>query len=107
MKKLCFVLIRGILPAFLVAYGALLRGMTLKRFFGCSFLKTLQKRQSFLTYQLSKGQLTKIIQSGGFLGALLGKLAGPPMEVAVTLVENVLAAFVTIASTSAINRTIQ
>ena len=105
MKKLCFVLIRGILPAFLVAYGALLRGKTLKRFFGCSFLKTLQKRQSFLKYQLSKGQLTKIIQSGGFLGALLGKLAGPPMDV--TLVKNVLAAFVTIVSTSAINRTIQ
>ena len=32
--KLCFVLIRGILPAVLVAYGVLLTGMRLKRYFG-------------------------------------------------------------------------
>ena len=41
LKKLCFVLIRGIFPTVLVAYGVLLTGMTLKRYFGCSFLKTL------------------------------------------------------------------
>ena len=32
-----------------------------------------------------------MIQSGGFLGNLLGKLAGPLMEVAMPLAKNVLA----------------
>ena len=41
LKKLCFVLIRGILPTVLVVYEVLLTGMRLKRYFGCSFLKTL------------------------------------------------------------------
>ena len=35
--------------------------------------------------KLSTSQLSKIIQSGGFIGALLGKLAGPLMEVTVML----------------------
>ena len=35
--------------------------------------------------KLSKAQITKIIQSGGFLGSLLSKLAGPLMKVAVPL----------------------
>ena len=34
---------------------------------------------------LSKVQISKIIQSGGFLGSLLSKLAGPLMKVAVPL----------------------
>ena len=34
---------------------------------------------------LSKGQISKIIQSGGFLGSLLSKLAGPLMKVAISL----------------------
>ena len=34
---------------------------------------------------LSKGQISKLIQSGGFLGSLLSKLAGPLMKVAVPL----------------------
>ena len=33
----------------------------------------------------SKAQISKIIQSGGFLGSLLSKLAGPLMTVAVLL----------------------
>ena len=33
--------------------------------------------------KLSKAQLSKIIQSGGFLGALLGKFADPLMKVMV------------------------
>ena len=41
--------------------------------------------------KLSKGQITKIIQSGGFLGSLLSKLAGPLMKIAVPLAKNVLA----------------
>ena len=41
--------------------------------------------------KLSKAQISKIIQSGGFLGSLLSKLAGPLMEVAIPLANNVLA----------------
>ena len=37
--------------------------------------------------KLSKVQISKIIQSGGFLGSLLSKLAGPLMKVAVSLAE--------------------
>ena len=39
--------------------------------------------------KLSKTQLSKMIQSGGFLGNLLGKLAGPLMKAAVPLAKNV------------------
>ena len=35
--------------------------------------------------KLSKAQISKIIQSGGFLGSLLSKLAGPLMKVVVFL----------------------
>ena len=35
--------------------------------------------------KLSKYQISKIIQSGGFLGSLLSKLAGPLIKVAVLL----------------------
>ena len=38
--------------------------------------------------KLSKAQLSKIIQSGGFLGALLDKLAGPLMKVSVSLAKS-------------------
>ena len=41
--------------------------------------------------KLSKAQIKKIIQSGGFLGSLLGKLAGPLMKVGIPLVKNILA----------------
>ena len=41
--------------------------------------------------KLSKAQISKIIQSGGFLGSLLSKLAGPLMKIAIPLVKNVLA----------------
>ena len=40
--------------------------------------------------KLSKAQISKIIQSGGFLGPLLSELAGPLMKVAVPLAENIL-----------------
>ena len=36
-------------------------------------------------------QISKIIQSGGFLGLLLSKLAGPLMEVAIPMAKNILA----------------
>ena len=41
--------------------------------------------------KLSEAQISKIIQSGGFLRSLLSKLAGPLMKIAVPLVKNVLA----------------
>ena len=41
--------------------------------------------------KLSKAQINKIIQSGGFLGSLLSKLVGPLMKLAVPLAKNVLA----------------
>ena len=40
--------------------------------------------------KLFKAQIYKIIQSGGFLGSLLSKLAGPLMKVAIPLAKNVL-----------------
>ena len=46
---------------------------------------------SSIDIKLSKTQLSKMIQSGGFLGNLLGKLAGPLMKVAMLLAKNVLA----------------
>ena len=41
--------------------------------------------------KLSKAQISKIIQSKGFLGSLLNKLAGLLMKVAIPLAKNVLA----------------
>ena len=41
--------------------------------------------------KLSKAQISKIIQSGGFLVSLLSKLAGPLMKIAIPLAKNVLA----------------
>ena len=52
---------------------------------------------------LSKAQITKIIQSGGFLGSLLSKLAGPLIKVAVPLAKNILAPLGITAVASAID----
>ena len=57
--------------------------------------------------KLSKAQIKKIIQSGGFLGKLLSKLAGPLMEVALLLANNVLAPLRLTAAMSAIDGSIQ
>ena len=40
--------------------------------------------------KLSKAQISKIIQSGGFLGSLLSTLTGPLMKIAVPLAKNIL-----------------
>ena len=40
--------------------------------------------------KLSKAQISKIIQCGGFLGSLLSKLTGPLMKIAIPLAKNVL-----------------
>ena len=57
--------------------------------------------------RLSKAQVFKIIQSGGFLGSLLSKLAGPLMKVVIPLAKNALAPLGITAAASAINTGIQ
>ena len=57
--------------------------------------------------KLSKAQISKLIQSGRFLGALLSKLAGPLMKVAVPLTENIPALLGIIAAASVIDTGIQ
>ena len=78
-------------------------------------LKTKQKiklRNAFnnnmsTDLKLSKAQISKIIQSGGFLGSLLSKLAGPLMKVAVPLAKNILAPLGITTAASAIDEGIQ
>ena len=57
--------------------------------------------------KLSKTQIVKIIQSGGFLGSLLSKLAGPLMKIAVLLAKNVLTPLGITVAASAIDAGIQ
>ena len=57
--------------------------------------------------KLSRAQILKIIQSGGFLGSLLSKLAGPLMKVAVPWGKNVLTPLGITAAPSAIDAGIQ
>ena len=57
--------------------------------------------------KLSRAQIPKIIQSGGFLGSLLSRLAGPLMKVAIRLAKNVLALLGITAADSAIDAGIQ
>ena len=57
--------------------------------------------------KLSKAQISKTTQSGRFLGALLSKLAGPLMKVAVSLAKNILAPLGIKAAVSAIDAGIQ
>ena len=57
--------------------------------------------------KLSRSQRSKIIQSGGFLEALLSKLAGPLMKVAVPLAKNILVPLGITAAASTIDAEIQ
>ena len=57
--------------------------------------------------KFSKAQMKKIIQSEGFLGKLLSKLAGPLMKVAMPLAKNVLAPLGLTAAMPAIDGSIQ
>ena len=57
--------------------------------------------------KLSKTQLSKMMQSGGFLGNLLSKLAGPLIKVAMVLAKNVLAPLGLTAAMSAIDGSIK
>ena len=57
--------------------------------------------------KLSEAQISKIIQSGGFSGSLLSKLAGLSMELAIPLAKNVLAPLGITAAASTIDAWIQ
>ena len=56
---------------------------------------------------ISKAQISRIIQSGEFLGSLLSKLALPLMKIAVPLAKNVLAPVGITAASSALHAGIQ
>ena len=64
-------------------------------------------KNTSIDIKLSKTQLSKMIQSGGILGNLSGKLAGPLMKVAVPLAKNVLAPLGISAAMSAIDGSIK
>ena len=69
--------------------------------------KAFAFKNTSIDVKLSKTQLSKMIQSGGFLGNLLGKLAGPLMKVAMPLAKNVLAPLGISAAMSAIDESIK
>ena len=57
--------------------------------------------------KLSRARIFKTIQSGGFLGSLLSKLAGPLMKVALPLAKNILVLLGITAAASPIDAGIQ
>ena len=70
-------------------------------------LRNALNNNSATDIKLSKAQINKIIQSGGFLGKLLSKLAGPLIKIAWPLTKNVLARLGLTAAMSAIDGSIQ
>ena len=64
-------------------------------------------KNTSIDIKLSKTQLSKMTKSGGFLGNLLGKLAGLLMKVAMPLAKNVLAPLGLSAAMSAIDGSIK
>ena len=60
-------------------------------------------RKAFANHSSIDIKLSKMVQSGGFLGNLLGKLAGPLMKVAMPLAKDVLAPLGLSAAMSAID----
>ena len=56
---------------------------------------------------MQQAYISKIIQSGGFLGSLLSELAGPLMKVAIPLAKNILAPLGITAAAWAIDAGIQ
>ena len=70
-------------------------------------LRNALNNNSATDIKLSKTQIKKIIQSGGFLGKLLSKLAGPLMKVAMPLAKNVSAPLGLTNAMSAIDGSIQ
>ena len=53
--------------------------------------------------KLSKAKISKIIQSGGYVGSLLRSLVGPLVKIAIPLAKNILAPLVITAAASAID----
>ena len=70
-------------------------------------LRNAINNNSAIDIKLSKAQIKKLIQSGGFLGKSLSKLAGPLMKVAMSLAKNVLAPLGLTSAMSAIDGSIQ
>ena len=70
-------------------------------------LRNALNNNSATDIKLSKTQIKKLIQSGGFLGKLLSKLASPLMKVALPLAKNVLVPLDLTAAVSAIDGSIQ
>ena len=70
-------------------------------------LRNAFENNKSIDIKLSKAQISKIIQSGGFLISLLTKLAGLFMKVAVSLSKNILAPLGITAAASAIHAGIQ
>ena len=70
-------------------------------------LRNAVNNNSATDIKLSKAQIKKIIQSGGFLGKLLSKLVGPLMKVALPLAKNALVPLGLTAAMSAIDGSIQ
>ena len=66
-------------------------------------LRNVIENNMLTDIKLSKTQISKIIRSGGFLGTLLSKIAGPLMKVAVPLAKNSLAPLEITAAASAID----
>ena len=70
-------------------------------------LRNAINNNSGIDIKLRKAQIKKLIQSGGFLGKLLSKLAGPLMKVAMPLAKNVLVPLGLTAAMFAIDGSIQ
>ena len=70
-------------------------------------LRNAINNNSATDIKLSKSQIKRLIQSRGFLGNLLSKLAGPLMKVAMPLAKNVLAPLGLTAAMSAIDGSVQ
>ena len=70
-------------------------------------LRNALNNNSATDIKLSKAQIKKLIQSGGFLGKLLSKLAGLLMKVAMSLAKNVLAPLGLTGAMSTIDGSIQ
>ena len=70
-------------------------------------LRSAINNNSGIDIKLRKAQIKKLIQSGGFLGKLLSKLAGPLMKVAMPLAKNVLVPLGLTAAMFAIDGSIQ
>ena len=68
--------------------------------------KTIENNMS-TDIKLSEAQISKIIQSGGFLGSLLNNIAVPLTKVAVPLAKSILSPLEITAAASAIHAGIQ